>query len=268
MTYDPTKNAQGSYDVAIDAMREVRKREQELLLYGQCTTIGDATLYLGDAREIVPHLTIVQSMITDPPYGIDGGRGGDSKKFGKGAYEGDWDDTEDYIAFDVVRVVELCLQKCNWAAITPGTRCLHMYPRPRDIGCFWTPASVTHGPWGFTNFQPILFYGNDFRAGRGALPSGKALTEIAEKNGHPCPKPIGAMKWLVEKTSRPNDIVLDPFMGSGTTGVACVNLGRKFIGIEWQRKYFDIACKRIEEAHAQPRLFKDEPPKQKQEELL
>lgn len=84
---------------------------------------------------------------------------------------------------------------------------------------------------------------------------------------HPHQKPT----WLVEYfiTRLPDaDTILDPFMGSGTTGVACVNLGRKFIGIEIEPKYFDIACRRIEEAYRQPRLFAEPTPKPKQEALL
>jgi len=65
------------------------------------------------------------------------------------------------------------------------------------------------------------------------------------------------MLWLVDRASRLDDVVLDPFMGSGSTAVACVNLGRKFVGIELDRGYFDIACRRIEQAYAQPRLFED-----------
>ena len=87
------------------------------------------------------------------------------------------------------------------------------------------------------------------------MPSGKQVTESAQKNGHPCPKPQKAWTWLVDKVASPTSTVLDPFMGSGTTGVACANLGRKFIGIEIERKYFDIACERIEAAYAQGRLF-------------
>jgi site-specific DNA-methyltransferase (adenine-specific) len=220
--------------------------------------IGDATLYLGDCREVLPTLPRVDAVVTDPPYGIDGGRGGDSREFQKGAYAAAWSDTEDYIKDVCAPIVADALAKAERGAITPGIRCLHFYKRPDDIGCFWTPASLTHGPWGFTNFQPILYYGRDFRAGLGSLPTGRALTEAAEKNGHPCPKPLLAWTWLLNKVSQDGETILDPFMGSGTTGVACIKLGRKFIGIEIEPKYFDIACRRIEAAWAQPRLF-DEP---------
>jgi DNA modification methylase len=70
---------------------------------------------------------------------------------------------------------------------------------------------------------------------------------------HPWQKPEALLMWCVEKTK--GETVLDPFMGSGTTGVACANLGRKFIGIEIEKKYFDIACERIEAAYSQGRLF-------------
>ena len=75
------------------------------------------------------------------------------------------------------------------------------------------------------------------------------------------------MQWLVGLASRTAETILDPFMGSGTTGVACANLDRKFIGIEIEEKYFDIACRRIADAYKQPRLFEDEKPKPKVQEL-
>ena len=82
------------------------------------------------------------------------------------------------------------------------------------------------------------------------------LRAHGEKRGdHPTQKPIGVMKWAIEQL--PNDVqtILDPFMGSGTTGVAAVKLGRKFIGVEIEPKYFDIACRRISEALKQPDMF-------------
>ena len=72
---------------------------------------------------------------------------------------------------------------------------------------------------------------------------------------HPCAKPIKTWTKLTNRATRYGETILDPFMGSGTTGVACANLGRKFIGIEIEEKYFDIACERIEATQAQGRLF-------------
>jgi site-specific DNA-methyltransferase (adenine-specific) len=221
----------------------------------ECITIGDAVLYHGDCLEILPTLPKVDTVITDPPYGINGGIGGDARDFGKSAYISSWPDTPAYIETVCAPAISLCTSMAIPMAVTPGIRSLHLYPLPRDMGCFWTPAACTHGPWGFTTFQPILYYGKDWRAGKGALPSGRIVTEASEKNGHPCPKPIGAWKWLVDKVAPPLTAVTDPFMGSGTTGVACMQLGRKFIGIEIERKYFDIACERIENAQRQARMF-------------
>ena len=95
---------------------------------------------------------------------------------------------------------------------------------------------------------------------------------IAATNGervaHPTQKPLALMRWCVERANSKDETILDPFMGSGTTGVAAIQLGRKFIGIERDPDYFDIACKRIEQAHAQGQLFAPERPKQEQEALL
>ena len=93
--------------------------------------------------------------------------------------------------------------------------------------------------------QPILYYGKDYRAGKGALPSGKSVTERSEKNGHPCPKPISAWSWLLDKVSQEGETVVDPFMGSGTTLRAAKDLGRKAIGIEINEEYCEIAATRL-----------------------
>jgi DNA modification methylase len=85
-----------------------------------------------------------------------------------------------------------------------------------------------------------------------------ASNETAEKNGHPVPKPVGWMRWLVALTTRRGETVLDPFMGSGTTGVAAVQQGRQFVGIERERAYFDIACERIENAQRQSSLLTED----------
>lgn len=114
------------------------------------------------------------------------------------------------------------------------------------MGCFWYPAAVTHGPWGFTCFTPILFYGRDPRAGIGQLPSGISVTEASEKNGHPCPKPFTAWRWLLHKLApEPHETIHDPFSGSGTTLVASKQMGRKAIGIEIEERYCEIAANRL-----------------------
>ena len=91
-------------------------------------------------------------------------------------------------------------------------------------------------------------------------------SEVGERHLHPTQKPVELMLWCLEFFQHSNTI-LDPFMGSGTTGVACARLGRRFIGIEIEPKYFDIACKRIEQAYRQPDLFIERPAKPVQEAM-
>jgi len=129
------------------------------------------------------------------------------------------------------------------------------YPQPDDMGCFFSAAGTGMGRWGFTCCHPILYYGKDpYLAKRlGSRPNscGQTYPNDANKIDHPCAKPLPMMLWLVQRASLAGMTVLDPFMGSGTTGVACVKLGRAFIGIDIERQYFDLACQRIEEACAQ-----------------
>jgi len=204
------------------------------------------TIYCGDCRDVLPTLEAIDVLLTDPPYGVEGGRGGQARERGKARYKaGEWEDTRGYIATVVIPVITSILAKVKRAAITPGVRSLFLYPEPADMGAFYTPAAIGVGPWGFQTIHPILFYGRDYRAGLGALPTGRILTEAAEDNGHPCAKPLRAWRWLLEKISEPGDLILDPFMGSGTTARACKDLGRRFVGIEIEERYCEIAIKRL-----------------------
>ena len=105
----------------------------------------------------------------------------------------------------------------------------------------------------------VLFYGTDPHArSKGWMASsveGRSGMEKGLRTHHPCPKPESFMRWMVGKASLEGETVLDPFMGSGTTGVSCANLARSFIGIEIEPAYFDIACRRIEDAQRQQRMF-------------
>ena len=217
--------------------------------------IGNAELWHGDCREILPTLSKVDAVVADPPYGVNGGSGTMGKASQQTKYENStWRDDAEYVRHVCVPAVRLALSISKRGAITPGTPNAFLYPHPCDIGAFYQPAAVGMGKWGRATVQPILFYGKDPRAGLTIQPIHYVLTERAEELGHPCNKPVKAIVWLVNRVSVQGDVALDPFMGSGTTGVACANLGRKFIGIEIERKYFDIACRRIEDAQRQQRL--------------
>jgi len=133
---------------------------------------------------------------------------------------------------------------------------IHEQRKPDAIGGVYVAAGAGRNVWGFKNLLPVLLYGTAPDLHLGArVPTVLRSSDTAEKCGHPCPKPISWMKWLVTLTSREGETIIDPFMGSGTTGVAALNLGRKFIGVEIDPEYFNIACCMIEKSTRQAELF-------------
>jgi site-specific DNA-methyltransferase (adenine-specific) len=221
--------------------------------------IGSAELYLGDCLEILPTLGKVDAVVTDPPYGV--GYVGSATRHSAIEENGyiRFEDTPENVLAICVPAIELARKIAGRVCLTPGIRNARLYPVPDGEGVIWYPSGANCGPWGFVTHQPIFYYGKcPFLAtGQGSMPTGFQSTEAVEQNGHPCPKPIRQMTWLVRRASIAGETICDPFMGSGTTGVACAKLGRKFIGIEIEPRYFDIACKRIKEAHRQLDLFND-----------
>jgi site-specific DNA-methyltransferase (adenine-specific)/modification methylase len=208
--------------------------------------IGDATLYLGDCMDILPTLDKVDAVITDPPYGINE----NSKKVasrGKLAAPKDYGDFDWDKAPPPDALIELIRTKGQHQAFfggnyftLPPTSCWLVWDKLNGSNDFadcelaWTnwPKAVRRLQW---RWNGMIRQGN-------------------EERYHPTQKPLEVMKWVIELCPK-SDTILDPFMGSGTTGVAAVQMGRKFIGIEREPKYFDIACQRIEQAYAQQSLF-------------
>lgn len=227
--------------------------------------IGDCRLILGDCLEVMPLLGEVDALVTDPPYGVNGGSGTLGKKSEKTKYSGAFDDTLEYLQTVSVKAVLMALKMTKRGAITPGNQHAFEYPKPDDMGIMYQPASTGLSRWGRCTSQPILFYGRDPRLGLTIQPKHIVATKASEKNDHPCPKPLYVMEWIVNRASLEAETVLDPFMGSGTTLVACAKLGRKGIGIEIDPDYFDISCKRVEEAYRQPDLFIQKPQSPDQE---
>ena len=219
--------------------------------------IGNATLYRGDCVGVVSALNVFDVMITDPPYGIElGGTSGTGGEHGLNleAYD-DYIDTYESYLTSVVPVITEGVKRADRSAVFVGPH-IHEMPKFDALGGVYCSAASARHQWGFKNFLPVMLYGKYPDLQKGAkIPTVLASNETTEKNGHPCPKPIGWMKWLVRLATREGEVVFDPFMGSGTTGVAALQEGRKFIGCEISPKYFDIACKRIEEAQKQLRLF-------------
>lgn len=210
--------------------------------------IGEATLYLGDAREIVPALQSVDALVTDPPYGI-GEAKGKNKSRGKLAVAKDYgrDTWDDEPAPEWL--ILLLRDKSRWQIIFGG----NYYALPPS-SC-WLVWDKENGENDFADCE--LAWTNLRKAVRIKrwMWNGMLRAGGEDRGDHPTQKPIKVMEWAITLLPEPNQTILDPFMGSGTTGVACASLGRKFIGIERERKYFDIACERIEAAYSQCRLF-------------
>jgi site-specific DNA-methyltransferase (adenine-specific)/modification methylase len=221
--------------------------------------IGNAILYFGDCMDILPTLPKVDAVITDPPYGINE----NSKKV---ASRGKLAAPKDYGDFDWDKapppdyLIELIRIKAQYQAFfggnyftLPPTSCWLVWDKLNgdndfaDCELAWTnwPKAVRRLQW---RWKGMIRQGN-------------------EERYHPTQKPLEVMKWVIDLCPKA-ETILDPFMGSGTTGVAAIQMGRKFIGIERETKYFEIACKRIEQAVAQPQLFESEPTKPIQETLI
>jgi DNA modification methylase len=226
--------------------------------------IGDCTLYCCDCLEILPTLGKVDAVITDPPYGI-------------GFDYASYDDTADNLE-RLIPVLMEAVRGARRGVITPGNTNIHRYPAPNWMGAWTWDTTTACGFWGWSQWQPILLYGDDvapgtasvngvFKSDRIHFSGGAAKIDAGAGGGHTCPKPLTFVERLVARFTLGGEDVCDPFMGSGTTGVACAKLGRKFIGIELEPRYFEIACRRIEEAYRQPDMF-IEPPKPAQQEAM
>lgn len=204
------------------------------------------TIYHGDAMGVLSHSLNANCLITDPPYGLGELSGTTSKMRNKNNYESCFVDDESYIEKVVIPTVNVSLSYCNGRGlITPGVKCMFLYPRPRAVGGFFQPAAVGMCPWGFAGYNPVLFYGKDPRDGKGQSSVMTKLTSHSIDFGHPCSKPLKAMEWMVTKGSLEGETILDPFMGSGTTLRAAKDWNRKAIGIEIEEKYCEIAALRM-----------------------
>src|SRR5687767_2243714 len=158
------------------------------------TIAEGVTLHLGDCMEIVQTLSAVDAVVTDPPYGVDGTQNTKTAQR-RGGRKNDYEsftDSVDYVRSVAVPVIGQCVS-AGWRVIlTPGNRCVTLYPVPDSFGAIYQPASVGLEPWGRADAQPILYYGKSPFGGN-ALPGQRCshmLTEAPEPNGHPCPKPI------------------------------------------------------------------------------
>lgn len=208
------------------------------------------TIYHGDCREILPQLPKVDLVLTDPPYGIGLGNqlalrdGRRDRVLLKPAFAS-YDDTLCNLRTIVVPTIARLLQTSKRAIVFCAGFNVCEFPKPNVLGGIFWAAAHGRNAWGFASFTPALLYGPGCRVELGSRPTAIASVESAEVNGHPCPKPINAMRHFVKLGSEEGDLILDPFMGSGTTLVAAKNLNRRAIGIEIEERYCEIAAKRL-----------------------
>lgn len=205
--------------------------------------IGLATLYLADCMEVLPTLPRVDACITDPPYGIGrdkGMGGGGNGLIGKrrpSVFDGDWDSSRpSQEVFDAIR------ESSDMCIIWGGNYFSDLLPVSKKW-LWWdklqTMPSYSDGELAWTSIRGT--------STKKFVLNGNGMLGVEKHRDHPTQKPLALMKWCIDQAGNPQTI-LDPFMGSGTTGVAAVQMGRRFIGIEREPSYFDIACRRIEDA--------------------
>jgi DNA modification methylase len=215
--------------------------------------IGNATLYHGDCREILPTLLKVDALVTDPPYGIACAVSSAN---------------ETILGDESTEIRDFALSAVAWnAAVVFGSPKI---PRPNGviITLVWSKGPMVGMgdlafPWKITHEEIYILGSKSAWSGKreeSVLYDPALYPNLPEANKargepleHPTQKPIRLMQRLIRKMNAKS--ILDPFMGSGTTGVACMSLGRSFIGIEREPRYFDIACRRIDDAQRQGRLI-------------
>jgi site-specific DNA-methyltransferase (adenine-specific)/modification methylase len=222
--------------------------------------IGNATLYHGDCREVIGELSF-DAIVCDPPYGLSKLLSRGWEDFGcilnkkqrrsnlhsggtwaaKDIYKDiDWDDETPDLTFLLERNVPMMVFGGNYFALPPSRKWI-----------VWDKGETFYG----RTFAELELCWCSFDGNARITKHTQAFGRGWHSNGervHPTQKPVAVMQFCISELPKGvGNIVCDPYMGSGTTGVACVNLGRAFIGIEQKRKYFDIACRRIERAYAE-----------------
>jgi DNA modification methylase len=219
------------------------------------------TLHLGDCREIAAALSKKCAVVSDPPYGMDydtdstrftGGQAPHNRERGDGRSDRTIiGDDEEFDPTPWLEYPEVILWGSNHYArrVPIGTTLIWLKRYPEHYGSFLSDAEIA---WQSGGGGVYAFHAPDSIGRRRLEFTGSAF---GKDTAHPFQKSIALMEWCIKRVKA--DLILDPYMGSGTTGVAAIRIGRKFIGIEIEPKYFDIACRRIEKELSQPRMFQE-----------
>jgi site-specific DNA-methyltransferase (adenine-specific) len=235
--YDPEDNSRRSYEAGIG---EMRKRLEAF----RCEQIGPHKLYLGDCRELLPLLGTVDAVVTDPPYGME--FRSNHRKVKHASIENDAS-IEHLLWACGIEAMHSKYVFCRWDNVAD-------VPKPKSLVTWvknnWSMGDLEHEHARQT--EVALFYPGPRHRFPNVRPADVVSAPRTGNENHPTEKPIQLMRPVVSWTE---GVVLDPFMGSGTTGVAAAKLGRRFIGIELDPSHFETACRRIEEATKQPDMF-------------
>lgn len=234
--------------------------------------IGNATLYLGDCLELLSELNGKSaSVVSDPPYGMNwnadsrrysGGKSKNNRSAGQGRdcspIKGDDKPFDPASWLEFERVV---LWGANHYAqrLPLGSTLVWLKKPPGLFGTFLSDCEIGWAKGGYGVYAHYEQFPASSRAKEAALGG--------DQPAHPTQKPLGLMHWCITEFAG-TGVIFDPFMGSGTTGVAALKLGRQFVGVEMDPAYFEIACRRIEAAHNQPDMFVETPAEPTQEDLL
>lgn len=244
------------------------------MTYQRKEIIGDATLYLGNALQVIPTLEPADMLCSDPPYLVQSGGNSGDKPFG-GWMKNGYDNGGSIVQCDI--------DWSDWLPLIPATlkqdAHAYIFTNDRSIAAaqaaaeaaglqlhrilVWDKRAAMPNRWYQQTCEFVLFMrkGKAFRIND---PSSKALVSIFQRDEtkHPTEKPVSLCQFYIENSTKPGEVVLDPFMGTGTSGVAAIRAGRKFIGIELTEQWFEVACERLAKAVAAPAAMFSEAPAQ------
>lgn len=234
--------------------------------------IGDARLILADCRDVLPTLSDVDVCVTDAPYLVTSGGFGDLEGGFGGWIKDSYDNKGAIVACD--------LDWADWLTLIPAALSEHahvyLFSNDRNLTLarsaaegaglkfhrllVWDKRAALPNRWYQQTCEFVLF----MRKGKAFMinfPSSKALQSIFQRDEseHPTEKPVSLCQLYIENSTKPGALVLDPFAGSGTTGVAALKSGRRFVGCEIDQRWFDVACRRLEAATRSPTLFDPHP---------
>ena len=271
--YDPRADAFKSYEAGVDALRAKHLNARKVVRIGNCELI------LGDCLEVMPKIRSVSHLFCDPPYEASLHASKNSLRGRVRVDSGPDLKGLDFAPIDSIRsdVVSAAEAVCDgWAGffctvegVAPWANEIHASSMKYKRACVWvkpdsTPQLNGQGPAQGAEMFVTAWNGSGHARWNSGGKRGVYTHCVngSHRHGtHPTEKPASLMREILTDFTSAGETILDPFMGSGTTGVACVQLDRKFIGIELDEDYFNIACERIAEAYKQPKLFPVERPK-------